>query len=165
MHPHLSFRLSRRVLALGIGVLILLAFSPAFAQAAAGAGIDWLKPLMGLLGGLALFLFGMEQLADGLKAAAGESLKNLMERLTKNRISLPNIRDNPQAIDQVRKDDVHLQVDQALQHQVGELRGEAPPSIETFRLEMEVVDKYKRIYALCKRIAKGALPQAVEVAE
>lgn len=85
MHPHLSFRLSRPLLALGIGALILLAFSPAFAQAAVGAEIDWLKLFMGLFGGLALFLFGMEQLADGLKAAAGESLKNLMERLTKNR--------------------------------------------------------------------------------
>lgn len=29
---------------------------------------------MGLFGGLALFLFGMEQMGDGLKAAAGERI-------------------------------------------------------------------------------------------
>ena len=42
---------------------------------------------MGLLGGLALFLFGMEQLADALKARAGDSLKDVLARLTTNRIT------------------------------------------------------------------------------
>jgi len=41
---------------------------------------------MGMLGGLALFLFGMEQLADSLKALAGNSLKGVLARLTTNRI-------------------------------------------------------------------------------
>jgi phosphate:Na+ symporter len=49
-------------------------------------GIDWLRLLMGLFGGLALFLFGMEQMSDGLKGAAGDTLKDVLARLTRNRI-------------------------------------------------------------------------------
>ena len=63
------------------------------------------------------------------------------------------------------KDDIHRLVDQALRHQVGELTAAEPSNLATFRLEMEVVDKFKRIYALTKRIARGALPDAVEVRE
>ncbi len=48
--------------------------------------IEWATMGMGLFGGLALFLFGMEQMSNGLKAVAGEGLKNLLEKLTKNRI-------------------------------------------------------------------------------
>ncbi|MBF0255268.1 MAG: Na/Pi symporter, partial [Gammaproteobacteria bacterium] len=40
---------------------------------------------MQLFGGLALFLFGMEQMADSLKAVAGERMKNILARLTSNR--------------------------------------------------------------------------------
>ena len=38
-----------------------------------------------LLGGLALFLYGMNQMSEGLDAAAGEKMKQILERLTKNR--------------------------------------------------------------------------------
>lgn len=40
---------------------------------------------MGLFGGLALFLYGMEMMANGLKAAAGERLQLILARLTTNR--------------------------------------------------------------------------------
>ena len=40
---------------------------------------------MELFGGLALFLYGLNQLSDGLKHAAGEALKTLLTRLTTNR--------------------------------------------------------------------------------
>jgi len=43
--------------------------------------------LMGLFGGLALFLFGMEQLADSLKTVAGGRMKTLLSRLTTNRFT------------------------------------------------------------------------------
>ena len=36
-----------------------------------------------LLGGLALFLFGMERMSDALKAVAGERMKDTLARLTK----------------------------------------------------------------------------------
>ncbi len=42
--------------------------------------------VMGLFGGLALFLFGMEQMSDALKAAAGEKMKNILGKLTQNRL-------------------------------------------------------------------------------
>lgn len=38
-----------------------------------------------LLGGLALFLFGMEKMTDGLKAAAGKQMNALLGKLTGNR--------------------------------------------------------------------------------
>ena len=40
---------------------------------------------MGLFGGLALFLYGLNQLSDGLKHAAGEALKILLTPPTTNR--------------------------------------------------------------------------------
>lgn len=39
-----------------------------------------------LLGGLALFLYGMEKMTDGLKAAAGKQMNTLLGKLTGNRI-------------------------------------------------------------------------------
>jgi phosphate:Na+ symporter len=41
--------------------------------------------VMGLLGGLALFLFGMEQMTGALKSAAGGGMRSLLSRLTHNR--------------------------------------------------------------------------------
>ena len=46
---------------------------------------DWLTLGMGLVGGLALFLFGLDQVSSGLKQAAGDTLKTLLTRLTANR--------------------------------------------------------------------------------
>jgi phosphate:Na+ symporter len=48
--------------------------------------IDWLHLGMGLFGGLALFLGGLEQLSEGLKQAAGQTLKVILARLTTNRL-------------------------------------------------------------------------------
>ncbi|RLI96611.1 MAG: hypothetical protein DRO99_04170, partial [Candidatus Aenigmatarchaeota archaeon] len=42
--------------------------------------------IFGLAGGLALFLFGINLLSEGLQKAAGEKLKDLLEKLTKNRL-------------------------------------------------------------------------------
>ena len=47
--------------------------------------IDWFQLGMGLFGGLALFLAGLDMLSDGLKKAAGETLKILLSKLTTNR--------------------------------------------------------------------------------
>jgi len=41
--------------------------------------------VMGLAGGLALFLYGMEKLTDALKLIAGDRLKTLLARMTSNR--------------------------------------------------------------------------------
>lgn len=42
--------------------------------------------LLGLLGGLALFLYGMQMMSSGLEAAAGNRMKNILEKLTANRV-------------------------------------------------------------------------------
>ncbi len=39
-----------------------------------------------LLGGLALFLYGMQMMSNGLEAAAGNRMKKILERLTANRV-------------------------------------------------------------------------------
>lgn len=41
--------------------------------------------ILGLLGGLALFLYGMQMMSSGLEAAAGNRMKRILERLTSNR--------------------------------------------------------------------------------
>ena len=41
--------------------------------------------ILGLLGGLALFLYGMQMMSSGLEAAAGNRMKRILEKLTANR--------------------------------------------------------------------------------
>ncbi|WP_368248065.1 Na/Pi cotransporter family protein, partial [Intestinimonas butyriciproducens] len=42
--------------------------------------------ILGLLGGLALFLHGMQMMSSGLEAAAGNRMKGILEKLTANRL-------------------------------------------------------------------------------
>ncbi len=42
--------------------------------------------VLSLLGGLALFLYGMQTMSNGLEAAAGNKMKSILEKLTSNRI-------------------------------------------------------------------------------
>ena len=42
--------------------------------------------VIGLMGGLALFIFGMNLMGAGLKQVAGSCLKRILERLTTNRV-------------------------------------------------------------------------------
>ena len=44
-----------------------------------------LKDLLSLLGGLALFLYGMQMMSNNLEAAAGNKMKQILEKLTTNR--------------------------------------------------------------------------------
>ena len=48
-------------------------------------GLDQFALWTGLFGGLALFLFGMDQMTVALKRAAGDQLRDLLIRVTKNR--------------------------------------------------------------------------------
>lgn len=69
---------------LAIGFLV---FSAALAQQDVGQtqDVDWLQLSMGLFGGLALFLAGLDLLSDGLKKAAGNTLRDILQKLTVNR--------------------------------------------------------------------------------
>ena len=42
--------------------------------------------IINLLGGLALFMFGMTFMSDGLKKLAGDYMKTILEKLTEKRI-------------------------------------------------------------------------------
>ncbi|MDE6433851.1 MAG: Na/Pi cotransporter family protein [Lachnospiraceae bacterium] len=48
--------------------------------------MEAVNTLFGLFGGLALFLFGMEMMSDGLQKAAGERMKYILGLLTKNSV-------------------------------------------------------------------------------
>ena len=48
--------------------------------------MNTLKMIIELLGGLGLFLYGMSLMGDGLENAAGEGLKNILEKVTSNRL-------------------------------------------------------------------------------
>ncbi|MDH3694422.1 MAG: Na/Pi cotransporter family protein [Gammaproteobacteria bacterium] len=67
-----------------VGLLILLAV-PAFAADEVQEEMAWGFMAMNLLGGLALFLYGMEKMAEALKAVAGERMKLILAKLTTNR--------------------------------------------------------------------------------
>ena len=43
--------------------------------------------ILQLIGGLCLFLFGMETMGDGLKKASGSKLEEILSRLTSNEYS------------------------------------------------------------------------------
>ena len=57
----------------------------AFARELEAASIDVFSLLMGLFGGLALFLFGIEQMSQGLKAVAGDRMATMLGGMTRNR--------------------------------------------------------------------------------
>ncbi len=44
-----------------------------------------ISDVLSLLGGLALFLYGMQMMSSGLEAAAGNRMKSILEKLTSNR--------------------------------------------------------------------------------
>lgn len=48
--------------------------------------ISWGFLLIGLFGGLAFFLYGMEKMSEGMKKSAGNQMRNILAALTRNRI-------------------------------------------------------------------------------
>ena len=53
----------------------------------AAQGLEFAPLFTGLVGGLALFLFGMERMATALKAVAGDRMRDILARLTTNRFA------------------------------------------------------------------------------
>ncbi len=75
----------RIVTLLSLGALLGFAAAPALA-AEGDKGISWGNMAMQLFGGLAIFLFGMEQMATALKKVAGDRMKAILAKLTTNRV-------------------------------------------------------------------------------
>ncbi len=48
--------------------------------------IQWSTLLIGLAGGLAFFLYGMEKMSEGMKNTAGNKMRSILASLTKNRV-------------------------------------------------------------------------------
>ena len=48
--------------------------------------LDWLSMMMWLFGGLSLFLYGMDKMIKGLLIVAGDRMKEMLSKLTKNRV-------------------------------------------------------------------------------
>ena len=75
----------RVALGMGLGVVLWMFAAPGVA-ATGGAGLDWTQMLIQLAGGLALFLFGMDQMGEALKVVAGDKMRQILGKLTTNRV-------------------------------------------------------------------------------
>lgn len=67
-------------------LLLCLSFSFVHAGTDTAQGVSWGFLIMVLLGGLALFLYGMAKMSAGLKKVAGDGMRNILASLTGNRI-------------------------------------------------------------------------------
>lgn len=65
-------------------LIILLSICPLFADGSDSI-VHWGTMIMTLLGGLALFLYGMEKMSEGLKKSAGDKMRTILSTLTNNR--------------------------------------------------------------------------------
>jgi phosphate:Na+ symporter len=83
MNRLINPRLARQFFILMLAALVA---TTALAQELEAGSIDGFRLLMGLFGGLALFLFGIDQMSAGLKAVAGERMATMLGTMTKNRI-------------------------------------------------------------------------------
>ena len=77
----LSIQLLKRIL-----IISLIIISPLFGANGPEGTIAWSMMIMTLLGGLALFLYGMNKMSDGMKKAAGDSMRKILAAITKNRL-------------------------------------------------------------------------------
>ena len=73
-----------------VGILLLVPFVvfaiPAHAAAEAGKDISWFFLVVGLAGGLAFFLYGMEMMSEGMKQSTGNKMRSILAALTQHRI-------------------------------------------------------------------------------
>jgi len=71
-----------------VAVLMVVAFAALAADVGVKPGSpDWLQLSLGLFGGLALFLSGLQMLSEGMTKAAGNMMKVILAKLTTNRFA------------------------------------------------------------------------------
>ena len=80
---------ARRLLLMALISLGAAAVMTPWDAAAGGGGkpLDFSSILMALFGGLAIFLYGMEKMGEALKIVAGEKMKEILAKLTVNRLA------------------------------------------------------------------------------
>ncbi len=72
-------------LSAGVALLVVALIAAAAEQPTEQVSPDWLQLGLGLFGGLALFLGGLQLLSEGMKKAAGQTMKRVLAQLTTNR--------------------------------------------------------------------------------
>ena len=73
---------------ISIFILLIILYSPSlFAGQKDPTTISWELLIIGLFGGLALFLYGMGKMSDGMKKAAGNKMRTILSALTRNKIA------------------------------------------------------------------------------
>ena len=70
---------------MGLGAALWILAMPGVA-ATGEAQLDWVRMVIQLAGGLALFLFGMDQMGASLKNVAGDQMRQILGKLTTNRL-------------------------------------------------------------------------------
>lgn len=68
-------------------IILLVLVDTLFAAPIRELNLNWFQMVAGLLGGLGLFLFGLEQMTKSLKVIAGNKMKQILKSLTKNRFA------------------------------------------------------------------------------
>lgn len=71
---------------LGLSSLLLFCASPLYAATSDSNGISWKMLIFGLIGGLALFLYGIEKMSAGMQKTAGNKMRQILAAVTRNRI-------------------------------------------------------------------------------
>jgi len=66
-------------------IVLLLSLLNQLKAANTDGTIQWTMLVFSLFGGLALFLFGMEQMSEGMKKTAGDKMRSILSALTNNR--------------------------------------------------------------------------------
>jgi phosphate:Na+ symporter len=84
---HSANRSLQRFAFIALSAAVFLGWTSVFAAEASADGINFNQMTMGLFGGLAFFLFGMEQMSDALKSALGDQMQVLLAKLTRNRFT------------------------------------------------------------------------------
>ena len=66
--------------------VVLFIVSSVYAEEPPSNAISWKFMSIGLCGGLALFLYGMEKMSTGMKHTAGNKMRTILSALTRNRV-------------------------------------------------------------------------------
>ena len=66
-------------------ILLLISVGKLYGGADETNSISFFLLTTGLLGGMGMFLYGMEMMSDGMKVTAGNSMRSILEKLTSNK--------------------------------------------------------------------------------
>ena len=69
-----------------IAAMVIVPTRPLYAAAPESQPVSWFFLTIGLLGGLAFFLYGMEKMSEGMKRSAGNKMRSILAALTHNRL-------------------------------------------------------------------------------